>query len=155
LYGDYNRQNPEGFTQVYARVAPTLRAANRQYANLALLSGYRPASTDPSDRLVDNDTPLQARQVLAGVSLVANRHIGPATLTSITAWRKWDWDPSNDRDFTGLPVTTVSANPSKQRQFTQELRISSSGSRTFEYTAGLYYFHQSIDTDGVQVQGAA
>lgn len=99
----------EGFAQIYALVTPTLRAPNRQYANLSRLSGYAPASTDPRDRLVDNDSPLDARQVLAGASLLANWDIGPATLTSITAWRKWDWDPSNDRDFTGLPITTVSA----------------------------------------------
>ena len=29
--GDQTRQRPEGFTQVVAGVAPTLRAANRQY----------------------------------------------------------------------------------------------------------------------------
>ena len=30
--------------------------------------------------------------------------------------------PSNDRDFIGLPVTTISADPSTQRQWTQEVR---------------------------------
>ena len=35
--------------------------------------------------------------------------VGPGRLTSTTAWRYWDWDPSNDRDFIGLPVTTISA----------------------------------------------
>ena len=46
----------------------------------------------------------------------------PGRLTSTTAWRYWDWDPSNDRDFIGLPVTTISAAPSTQRQWTQEIR---------------------------------
>ena len=48
--------------------------------------------------------------------------VGPGRLTSTTAWRYWDWNPSNDRDFIGLPVTTISAAPSKQRQWTQEVR---------------------------------
>ena len=155
LSGDYNRQNPEGFAQNYAFVVPTGRAANRQYANLARLSGYAPASTNPFDRLVDNDSALDAKQILAGTSLLANWDVGPLTLTSITAWRKWDWYPQNDRDFTGLPITTVSANPSKQRQFSQELRATSNGSNTIDYTVGVYYFHQTINTDGVQVQGNA
>ncbi len=155
LSGDYNRQNPEGFTQVYATVVPTGRAASRQYANLARLSGYAPASTNPFDRLVDNDTPLQAKQVIAGVSLLANWDVGPVTLTSITAWRKWDWNPSNDRDFTSLPITTISANPSQQQQWTQELRLASNGHHTFDYVIGGFYFHQSINTQGVQQQGPA
>ena len=152
---DYNHQNPEGFTQVYAAVAPTLRAANRQYANLARLSNYAPASTNPADSLVDNDTPLRAKQTIAGASVLANWDVGPATVTSITAWRLWDWDPSNDRDFTGLPITTISANPSHQRQVSQELRLTSNGHHTIDYTVGLYYFHQTIDTAGVQQQGTA
>ena len=32
------------------------------------------------------------------------RETGSGTLTSTTAWRYWKWDPSNDRDFTGLSV---------------------------------------------------
>lgn len=30
--------------------------------------------------------------------------LGPATLTSITAWRAWDWLPSNDTDAISLSV---------------------------------------------------
>ena len=48
--------------------------------------------------------------------------MGPGRLTSTTAWRYWDWNPSNDRDFIGLPVTTISSGTSKQRQWTQEVR---------------------------------
>ncbi len=43
-------------------------------------------------------------------------------LTSTTSWRYWNWNPSNDRDFIGLPITTVSAAPSTQRQWSQEVR---------------------------------
>ena len=155
LNGDYNRQNPQGYTQVHAMVVPTGRAVNRQYANLARLSNYAPPSTNPFDRLVDNDSPLDAKQILAGVSLLANWDLGPATLTSISAWRTWDWQPSNDRDFTGLPITTISANPSQQRQWSQELRLVSSGDNRFDYVVGAFYFHQTIDTQGVQEQGPA
>ena len=60
------------------------------------------------------DSPRFARSLvrqleeLGGVSLRAEWQIGPGTLTSISAWRFWDWRPSNDRDFTGLPITTIS-----------------------------------------------
>lgn len=152
---DYNRQNPECCAQLYVRVAPTLRSASRRYANLAALSGYAPASTNPFDRLVDADTPLRAKQEFGGASLRAVWDLGAASLTAISAWRYWDWDPSNDRDYTGLPVTTISANPSKQRQLTQEFRLASQGNNRLDYTVGLFGFRQTIHSTGVQEQGSA
>ncbi|KQM23677.1 MULTISPECIES: TonB-dependent receptor [unclassified Sphingomonas] len=155
LYGDYGHQNPDCCAQIYVRTGTTQRPLARQYAALAGALGYRAPSTDAFDRLTDLDTPLRARQELGGVSLVGNLDLGAATLTSVSAWRFWNWDPSNDRDFTGLPITTVSANPSQQRQWSQELRIASNGKRAIDYVAGLFYFHQTIDTQGLQVQGPA
>jgi iron complex outermembrane recepter protein len=155
LYGDWNRQNPDCCAQYFARVGTTQRPLTRQYAALAAAFGYAPPSTNAFDRVTDLDTPLRAEQELGGVSLVANWDLGPATLTSVSAWRFWDWNPSNDRDFIGLPVTTVSANPSQQEQVSQELRLGSNGRNAVDYTIGLFYFHQTIDTQGLQVQGAA
>ena len=153
--GDYNRQNPNCCVQYYARVGATQRPLNRQYPALAAAQGYAVPSTDAFDRLTDVDTDLRAKQTLGGLSLVGKLDLGGATLTSVTAWRFWDWSPSNDRDFIGLPITTVSANPSQQRQVTQEMRIASDGKRALDYVLGAFYFHQTIDTQGLQVQGPA
>ena len=155
LYGDYGHQNPDCCAQIYARIGTTQRPLTRQFDQLAAAFDYAPPSRDAFDRLTDLDTPLRARQELGGVSLVANLDLGAAMLTSVSAWRFWNWDPSNDRDFTGLPITTVSANPSQQRQWSQELRVASNGKRPVDYVAGLFYFHQTIDTQGLQVQGPA
>ncbi len=153
LSGDFNNQNPDCCVQYYVRTGATQRPTNRQYAALAAAQGYAVPSTNAFDRVTDVDTPLQAKQTLGGASLVGNLDLGAATITSVSAWRFWDWDPSNDRDFIGLPVTTVSANPSQQEQYSQELRIASNGKRTFDYVLGAFYFHQTIDTQGLQVQG--
>ena len=155
LHGDYNRQDPTCCVQHYARVGATQRPVNRQYPALAAAQGYAVPSTDAFDRLTDIDTPIRARQELGGSSLNAEWDLGAATLTAITAWRFWRWNPSNDRDFTGLPITTVSANPSQQSQGSQELRLSSNGARTVDYVVGGFLFHQVIDTQGRQVQGPA
>ena len=45
---DYSRQRPEGYTQVVAGVAPTLRPANRQHPQIAADLGYAPPSFNPS-----------------------------------------------------------------------------------------------------------
>ncbi|MDR2857895.1 MAG: TonB-dependent receptor, partial [Novosphingobium sp.] len=155
LAGDYNWQNPLCCVQYYARLAPTQRPLARQYTALSAAFGYAPPGTDPFARVTDLDADLNARQTMAGVSLTANWDIGPATITAISAWRNWDWKPANDRDFIGLPITTVSANPSHQEQWSQELRLTSNGRARLRYTAGVFYFHQKIDTDGRQVQGPA
>jgi iron complex outermembrane receptor protein len=152
---DWSRQDPNCCVQIPARVGTTQRPANRQFAALAAAFGYAPPSLNAFDRLTDIDVPLSAQQEIGGVSLLAEWDLGPGTLTSVTAFRYWDWVPSNDRDFIGLPITTVSANPSQQRQYSQELRFASSGERTIDYVAGLFAFHQTIDTQGRQTQGAA
>lgn len=154
---DYNRQRPEGYAQVVAGVAPTLRAANRQYAAIAADLGYTPPSFNAFDRLTDTDTPWRSKQNMGGVSLTAEWHIGVGDLTSITAWRYWDWDPSNDRDFLGLPITTISAGTSKQRQWTQEVRYAGSISPSLNFVVGAFAFRQKIESDPVQKQeqGAA
>ena len=50
---DHTRQRPQGYTQVVAGVAPTLRPANRQYPQIAADLGYTPPSFNavrPPDR---------------------------------------------------------------------------------------------------------
>jgi iron complex outermembrane receptor protein len=155
LAADYNHQNPECCAQVFVDAVPTKRAVNRQYAALAAASGYSAPSENPFDRKLAADTPLDARQEFGGASLLAEWELGSSALTSVTAWRFWDWGPSNDRDFTGLPITTVSANPSEQRQWTQEFRLASSGANEIDYVAGLFAFRQTIDSEGLQEQGSA
>ena len=155
LRGDYNQQRSSCCTQVFVEAAPTLRNPNRQFEAMAAELGYAPPSRDPFDRLTDVDTEIRGDQNFGGASAVAEWKVGAGTLTSITAWRFWDWDPSNDRDFIGLPITTVSANPSKQHQYTQELRYAGPVTESLDVTAGLFAFHQTIDSNNNQTQGSA
>ncbi|HTU12499.1 MAG TPA: TonB-dependent receptor [Allosphingosinicella sp.] len=154
LSGDFNVQDPVCCAQIYARVAPTQRPLNRQYAALTAAFGYAPPSTDPFDRLTDVDAQLSARNEVGGASLLAEWNIGGGTLTSVTAWRYWDWQPANDRDFTGLPITIRSQNPTKQEQYTQELRYAWASDR-FDFVVGAFGFYQEIRTTGTEEQGLA
>ena len=154
---DFTRQRPEGYTQVVAGVAPTLRNLNRQYPQIAADLGYTPPSFNSFDRLTDVDTPLRSNQSLGGASVSLDWNIGPGILTSITAWRFWNWDPSNDRDFIGLPVTSVSAAPSKQQQWTQEIHYVGKVSPSLNLVVGAFAFRQNLnsDPDFKQEQGSA
>ena len=152
---DYNHQNPDCCVQYYARVGATQRPANRQYAALAAAQGYQVPSTNPFDRVENLDTLPRAEQELGGFSVLANWRTGIGTVTSVSAYRFWHWIPSSDRDYIGLPVTTVSANRSQQYQESQELRLASDGTRPIDYVGGAFFFHQVVNTQGLQSQGAA
>jgi iron complex outermembrane receptor protein len=153
---DHSRQRVTGTTQVVAGVAPTLRPANRQFPQIAAGLGYAPPSYNAFDRVTDIDTPMRSHQDLGGVSVNVDARLGPGRLTATTACRFWDWNPSNDRDFSGLPVTTISSGTSKQAQWTQEIRYAGA-LRHVNVVAGGFLFHQEIDSNPVikQEQGAA
>ncbi|MGF7152542.1 TonB-dependent receptor [Novosphingobium gossypii] len=154
LAGDFSNQDANCCGSVYVRTGLTQRALNRQFEALAAAQGYAPVSRNAFDRLTDLDTPLRAKNKIGGASLRVKWDLGEGTLTSITAWRFWDWDPSNDRDFTGLPIVALSQNPSQQDQYTQELRYNYS-SDAIDFVVGAFGFYQRIDTQGTEAQGAA
>ncbi len=154
LAGDYSEQDATCCGSVYVRTGLTQRAPNRQFAALAAAQNYTVPSTNPFDRVTDLDAPLQAGNKIGGASLKVKWDVGPGTLTSVTAWRFWDWKPQNDRDFTGLPIVTKSQNPSQQDQYTQELRYNYSGDR-LDFVLGAFGFYQRIDTQGTEAHGSA
>jgi iron complex outermembrane receptor protein len=149
---DYNVQDAICCAAYYARVGTSQRALNRQYASLAAAQGYTVPSTNPFDRITDIDADLRARNEHGGASLVGEWVIGGGLFTSVTAWRYWDWGPSNDRDYTGLPITPLSQNPTLQNQYTQEFRYSYEGDG-YDFVVGLFGFNQGIHTTGTEGQG--
>ena len=88
-----------------------------------------------------------------GLSGQIDYDFGGATLTSITAWREWNWFPANDSDYTRLPVNLQNQQQNFQRQFSQEVRLGSNGSRTIDWVIGGYYFWQVINGYGTSAYG--
>jgi iron complex outermembrane receptor protein len=155
LSADNTVQRPEGYAQVFAGVVPTLRPLNRQYAAQAAYYNYAPPSLNPFDRVTDLDTPHRSNSDLGGVALNVDWDVGGGTLTAISAWRYWLWDPSNDRDFLGLPIRTLSQNPSKSYQWSQELRYAGDLGENLNYVVGAFWFNQVTKTLGREEQGSA
>ena len=157
LAGDASRQRPDGYAQVVAGVVPTQRAAYRQFEQIIADLGYNLPSRNPFDRKIDHDTPWRSGNDLGGVSLNADIKLGSGTLTSTTAWRYWNWDPSNDRDFTGLPVLSLSQATSKHQQWSQEVRYAGEFSSRLSGVFGVYAIGQRLKTDPYHIEesGAA
>jgi len=154
IAADYNRQQTICCAQGFVRVGQTLKSPALQFPALAAQANYAPPSTNPFDRLVDTNSPAQANQVIGGISVLADWNLGAATLTSISAWRTWNWDPASDRDFTRLSIQTISANPDNQNQYSQEFRVASNGKQTVDYVFGAYAFKQKIDATPLAQYGA-
>ncbi|MBL0735366.1 TonB-dependent receptor [Flavobacterium sp. GN10] len=153
--GDLTTQRPDGYAQVVAGVAPTQRAAYRQFDAIIKDLNYQLPSLNAFDRKIDHDTPWRSGQDLGGVSLNIDTKIGGGTLTSTTAWRFWNWDPSNDRDFTGLQVLAKSQNPTRQTQITQEVRYAGQLTSKISGVAGVFFIDQTSQTDGTEESGNA
>jgi iron complex outermembrane recepter protein len=152
LAADASRQRPDGYAQVVAGVVQTKRAAYRQFNAIITDLNYQLPSLNAFDRLVDHDSPWNSGNDLGGASLNVDVKLGPGTLTSTTAWRYWDWDPSNDRDFTGLQSLAKSNNYSKQRQTSQEIRYAGEFSSRLSGVAGLYLIDQEVQSDPVALE---
>lgn len=152
---DITTQRPDGYAQVVAGVAPTKRAAYRQFDAIIKDLNYQLPSQNAFDRKIDHDTPWRSNQDLGGLSLTIDAKIGNGTLTSTTAWRFWNWDPSNDRDFTGLQVLAKSQNPTRQTQTTQEVRYAGQVSDVLSGVVGAFFIDQTSKTDGTEESGNA
>jgi len=155
LAADITTQRPDGYAQVVAGVAPTQRTAYRQFDAIIKDLNYQLPSLNAFDRKIDHDTPWRSGQDMGGISLNIDTKIGSGTLTSTTAWRFWNWDPSNDRDFTGLQVLALSQNPTRQTQFTQEVRYAGQLTEKISGVVGVFFIDQTSQTDGTEESGNA
>lgn len=151
LAADNTRQRPEGYAQVVAGVAPTLRNPTRHWNQIAADLNYQPPSYNAFDRLIDTDVPWKSEQDLGGASLNIDWELGPGRLTSTTSWRYWNWGPSNDRDWTGLSVVSQSRAPSKHRNWTQEIRYAGDLSQKLGLVVGFFSFGQDLKSDPFHV----
>jgi iron complex outermembrane recepter protein len=154
---DYNRQRPNGYAQVVAGVVPTMRSGYRQFDAIVADLGYELPSRNPFDRVVDHNTTWKSGNDLGGISVNVDAKVGSGTITSTTAWRYWNWDPSNDRDFTALPVLTLSQATSRHEQWTQEVRYAGDITSSISAVVGVFGILQDLKTDPYHIEesGAA
>jgi iron complex outermembrane receptor protein len=154
LIGDVTDQKPNGYGWPVAGVVTTKRAAYRQFNAIIADLNYKLPYSSPFERKVDLDTPSKADNQLGGVSLNGDFKIGNGTLTSTSAWRYWRWTPLNDRDYTGLPIFTISSGNSVHEQLSQEVRYSGKISSKLSGVVGVFGLWQDLNSDPVQTEEA-
>jgi iron complex outermembrane receptor protein len=147
MIGDYSKQTLhhqlnliDGYFTTFADGTPV---TNNIFDRAARFN-YPLPTENAFSRIGAADSHYQANMESYGVSGEIDWDLGAASLTSITAYRWWDWYPANDSDATSLAVTTLAQQQNFQRQFSQELRLASNGRHTMDYQVGLFYFWQTI-----------
>lgn len=157
LIGDHGKQTMNCCSRVRANFFSTYDDGNRianNFYDRTTRAGYTPLPIDPWSRKVEGEAPTQANMNTWGVSGKLDWDLGPVTLSSITAYRKWNWYPRNDSDGTGLAVQLFNQRENYQRQFSQEFRLASNGDSRLNYVVGAYYFWQIIEGPGIAGYGA-
>jgi len=152
LIYDANRQQPnEGYAQVLVGVVPTQRAAYRQFGAIIQdlnwqipgQTGAYPNQYDFSRQINQNST-LRAGNNMGGATLNGDFKVGKGTLTTTSAFRYWNWDPLNDRDFTGLNATAKSQATSRHEQWSQEIRYAGNITEKISAVGGVYFIAQHL-----------
>jgi iron complex outermembrane recepter protein len=159
IIGDFSRQKQNFVLNVLANYVGTYENGavipNNFAARAARFPGYIVRPIDPFARVGESDGNYQSNMDGYGVSGQLDWDFGGASLTSITAYRWWDWNPANDGDATALPIVTKAQQVNRQRQFSQEIRIASEGGNTIDYVVGTYYFWQTVRGFGATAYGPA
>lgn len=150
VIGDYSRQQTTGAGAAWIGTFTTYdngaRISNNIIDRTTRLGYSHPnAFDDPYERIVNTNARTGSDMNSWGVSAKADIDLDWATLTSITAYRRWNWYPYNDSDGTSLDINPKGGTTNHQRQFSQEIRLASQGTRKIDYVVGAYYFAQVIE----------
>ncbi|WP_336201945.1 TonB-dependent receptor [Pseudomonas guariconensis] len=140
--GEYNEEDSDNGVLALYSTGPTINGVNR-YESLAAQAGATLVSG--KDRKVNFDADQQVTVFQGGTSVEANWTLpNDFTLTSITAYRWWDFTPRND-DGLNVPVYRNVGVSVRDKQYSQEIRLASPTGGFFDYVLGAYYFKQDLD----------
>ena len=144
LIGDWRKSNDDCCAEVIG--SPARNADNTTYATFtARAATALPPLLGDRTRRVRQNLLTQALEKAWGVSLQADIETSGPTVTSITAYRRYDSNEVRDGDFLSTPYVGIAQShdfgPQTGSTFTQELRLTSPSGGFFEYVAGLYYYN--------------
>ncbi|WP_229417429.1 TonB-dependent receptor [Massilia sp. Root418] len=147
LIADYNEEDSNNGTLVFYNAGPSGRAIAQ-----AKLVGATPV-LDPAQRAVNLDNGSHVTVHQGGASAEANWTLaGDHKLTSVSAYRYWNFTPRND-DGLPVPVTLNVGASARHKQFTQELRWATPSGQALESVFGAYYYYQELDNNSFTVNG--
>ena len=140
VIGDWRKAKDDCCTEVastaFGIAPPTANA-------LLALSGV--TLDGDKTRTIKTNLIAQALQTSWGISAQLDATLGTQTVTSITAYRRFDENEIREGDllpaaYVGLPQTH-DIGPQTGKTFSQEIRLTSPGGEFVDYVIGAYYSH--------------
>ena len=98
-------------------------------------------TVNPNIDITNNQNSM--RTTNGGVSITADYDLGWATLTSISAWRLWKFNPPQDSDTSPLDIYENMA-ISRSDQYSEEVRLTSNGKGPFEWQVGAFLYYSML-----------
>ncbi|MFZ6773491.1 TonB-dependent receptor [Undibacterium sp. SXout7W] len=104
----------------------------------AYFGGYTPLIGKVTADYVDLNSAEKLPVHQSGISLDLQKNWNGYTLTSISAYRKNDFNFRNDFDYTHFNIQQLSGTLGNSKQITQELRLASPLGKEIDYQIGLF-----------------
>jgi len=137
---------PVGDPRTFANGAPRPGSWHNVLANVF---GYTPEFGLKADADLDNQDRLTSRT--NGISNQLDIRLDNGhQLTSVTAWRQLYFRPRNDSDYSPFNVLRAGYDVDVD-QYSQELRLASPASESFDYQAGVYFLRQEVSSNFRQI----
>lgn len=111
------------------------------YGQGALIASLKAQSTDRHDTFEDDNGSSRRNAYNAFVKV--DWDLDWATFTSITGYRRLGAYYREDIDGSPLPISPDKYDNNRERQFSQEFRLTSPGGQTFDWIAGVYILSQN------------
>ena len=148
--GDYNEEDSSAGTRVLYNTGPTINGVNLYQAR-ANAAGATLVNGAHRKVNLDNDQHVTVHQ--GGTSVEANWTLpSDFTLTSISAYRFWNFTPRND-DGLNVPASYNAGVSVEDKQYSQEFRLASPKGEFFDYVVGAYYFGSDLDNKSFAYYG--
>lgn len=110
---------------------------------------------DPDARQVFLDAYYRALVKQGALTTIIDHDFGSGyQLTSITGYRFWNSHPYNDGDNTNLPIVPAAGLQNHDKQYSQEVRLSSPSADRVNFTSGLYFFRQEEHVQSLNAYGS-
>jgi iron complex outermembrane receptor protein len=141
LIGEYDDENSNCCTSVPVHF-------NALYVLLADYTQADPGPViDPRYRTSTLDGPISNHADQRVLTADARWQLGDYKLTSITGWRRWNYEPHNDVDQLATPAILDNGQNIHHTQYSEELRLTSPTGPAIDYVVGLFAYYQRQNDD--------
>jgi iron complex outermembrane receptor protein len=156
VIGEYGRQQDSSGALILYSKGPTSGAGPTflSYDAWARNLGITPVF-DPNGLINDENSLQRLTERQYAVTSLLTLKLGELSLDSVTGWRDWQYLPHNDQDFTYADAIRDAGIADRERQFSQELRLSGRLEKPdLDYLAGAYIFSRTLRGDSQMQWGS-